>query len=95
MGGLQPPMERVRVWRCKGPSNYTKQALEARHSHVQQVTQSCRICIGNLVPRDKSIGESNYSRGRCKNPMNSFTVKRKKNRIPRMKIISIELNLFH
>lgn len=73
MGGLQPPMERVRVRRCKGPSNYTKQALEARHSHVQQVTQSCRICIGNLVPRDESISESNYSRGRCKNPMNSST----------------------
>lgn len=60
MDGLQPSMERVRVrWR-EGPSNYTEQALEARHSHVQQVTESCCICIGNLVSHDKSIDKPNY-----------------------------------
>lgn len=41
MDGLQPPMERVRLRRREGPANYTEQALEAGHSHVQQVTRSC------------------------------------------------------
>lgn len=54
MDGLQPPMERIRVRRREGPSNYTKQALEARHTHVQQVTESCSIYIGNSVSHGKS-----------------------------------------
>lgn len=68
MDGLQSSMERVRVRRREGPSNYTEQALEARHTHVQQVTQSRCICIGNLVPCDKSIGEPNYRRAQIKKP---------------------------
>ena len=75
MDGLQSSMERIRVRRREGPSNYAEQALEARHSHVQQVTRACRICIVNLAPHDKSIGESNYPAGKVKIPMNFLFVK--------------------
>ena len=75
MDGLQSSMERIRVRRREGPSNYAEQALEARHPHVQQVTRACRICIGNLVPHDESIGESNYPASKVKIPTNFLIVK--------------------
>lgn len=47
--GLQPPVERVRVRRCEGPSNYAEQALEAGYPHVQQVIWPRYICVATLI----------------------------------------------
>ncbi|CAB0035259.1 unnamed protein product [Trichogramma brassicae] len=37
MDRLQPPVERVRVWRCERFENHAQQTLEAGCAHVQQV----------------------------------------------------------
>lgn len=42
MDRLQPPVERVGVWRGEGSEDHAEQTVEAGRSHVQQVnTSSC------------------------------------------------------
>lgn len=49
MDGLQPPVERVRVRRSEGPSNYAEQALETGYPHVQQVIWPRYNCVAILI----------------------------------------------
>jgi len=46
---LQPSVERDRVRRSEGPSNYAEQALETGYPHVQQVIWPRYICVATLI----------------------------------------------